>query len=230
MIFILLSLFLPIYTASSMGMGLIPSRAEGVSITGVRYYSLNDLNGMMVETDWPMRMVFTYLYAGGYREYTFYPEFELSIEDLSIRLSTHLLLDRWSDRFDFGFRVNLGIEYRYMFYTGGFTLRNAVAGIGGGEFYPEEEAYIKYYDRMFSTGFRLTLLKGSIDAGWGMQVDLNPLILRLGFRTSPFVPGFGFGIKAHGLIIDMGFESHPVLGITECITIRRNVWKSALNM
>ena len=221
MIFTVFSLFSPIYSASEMGMGYLPLRHKGISITGVRYYSMGDLNGMRIETDLPIRMVFTYLYAGGYREYTLYPEFELRLDDLCFTLSPQILADRWSGQFEFGFRMNMGMEFRYMAYLAGFTLRNMVAMFPGGGFYPEVESFIWYQDRSLSTGFRFTLLKGGLEAGWGIQVDMDPFALRLGFRTSPFVPGFGFGIKVKGMIIDMGFESHPVLGITEGITIRR---------
>ena len=221
MIFIHLSMFFPVYNAQSMGMGLLPYRGEGVSITGVRYYGLNDMNGILFETNIPVPLDISYFGAGAYQEFSFYTRGVFSMEDIDLVISPYFLVSRYPGHTDPGGKIDLGMEYTFLKFRFGFTFRNAIGYIDGGAFRPEQEIFALFKERYMETGLRATLIEGGIDIGWGMQVDVNSAIFRLGFRTDPFVPGFGFGVRVNGIAIDMGFESHPVLGFTESITIRR---------
>lgn len=216
MIFLLISSFFEIKDASSIVN--LPNIDSHFSMTIINYYNIPELTGFRLKGEKIL------LYDVSLLGFSYYNELMLGLgrifqsQNFDLRFIPYFIFLNAGNIKNIGLTEELSIKIKYLNYEGGFLLRNIIYFFKD-EITPIEEIFLSYKIDNFSHNFKLSYtFEKDINFIYGMEINTFPLIVRLGFNTSPFTPVFGFGISKGKMRFEFGFISHPLLGFTENFT------------
>ncbi len=217
MIFLFQSLFLEINDASSL-LSMKSDFNSKFSMTIVNFYSLPELTGIRLKG-------YNFLiYDISIFGFSYYNELMLGIgkifdkDYINFRFIPYFLFYNAGKIKSYGFTGEISLSIKYLNFEGGFKGRN-IFYIYDDELTPTEEVFISYRLDNFLHNLIISYsFENTFNIMYGMEVNMHPLIVRLGFRTDPFLPAFGIGVLNDRMRFEFGFVSHPLLGFTQIFT------------
>jgi len=221
MIFFLLLMFEPTKSGLSTGWGGMYLNEKGISITGSRLYGINETLSFLFNYNGRFNLAFSSFGIEDYREETMGVGIPVNFDYAILLIKGNLHYLREENDIRWGASSDMFLFWHYTNFSGGLNLISPLSYFSGDTVYGEEQIFFLMKSRNIRTGIKLSFIRGwGIEAGGGIEISFGSLEVRSGFRTNPVVPTMGFSFVKSPFRFDFGFESHPVLGISESVTLR----------
>uniref|UniRef100_A0A7C4YAA7 Uncharacterized protein n=1 Tax=candidate division WOR-3 bacterium TaxID=2052148 RepID=A0A7C4YAA7_UNCW3 len=215
---LIFSLFLDIPDAKSI-VNLSEKIDSRISFTSINYYNIPELTGFRIKGDNIFLYDLSFFGIYNYNEVKIGFGKSFYLPYIQIDFLPYFLFFRAGDIKNFGFTEKIDITLRYLDFECGFITKD-IFFLFKDEIPSYEEFFLSYKKNNLFHNLKISYsILENLNIHYGIEINSNPLFVRLGVSTSPVLPSFGIGFNKGKMMFEFGFLSHPILGFTENFTI-----------